>query len=46
MSDKVMHPTQKSNSPGIVKQVNRAPIKGPTGSGSTLMGFNKKGKKK
>ena len=45
MGDKVMHPTQTGNSPGIVKQVNRGPIKGPTGSASRLMGFNKKKKK-
>ena len=43
--DPVMHPTQKSNTPGIVKQVNRGAVKGPTGSAATLNPFNRSGKK-
>ncbi len=46
MPDPVMRPKQKSNTPGIVKQVNRGPIQGPTGSAQTLTPFNRSGKKK
>lgn len=46
MADPVMRPKQKSNTPGIVKQVNRGVIQGPTGSASTLNPYNRSGKKK
>lgn len=46
MPDQVMKPKQKGNTPGIVKQVNRGSIQGPTGSAATLTAFNRSGKKK
>ncbi|KKM84867.1 hypothetical protein LCGC14_1294820 [marine sediment metagenome] len=46
MSDPVMRPKQTKNAPGIVKQVNRGPIAGPTGSAATLTAFNRSEKKK
>ena len=46
MSDIVMKPKQKSNSPGVAKQVSRGVFSGPTASTATLTPFNRKGKKK
>jgi len=44
MPDKVMHPKQTGNTPGIAKQVNRGIVKGPTASVGTAQPFNRKKK--